>query len=508
MSASAADDQLTIYERSKPGRRAFVAPGLDVPEHALEDLIPARLRRAETPRLPEVSEPEIVRHYNRLSKRNFDLDTGFYPLGSCTMKHNPKLHERVAAFDGHARLHPLQDPRRAQGALELMWRLQESLAAIAGLPHVSLQPSAGSHGELAGVLLTRAFHEDRGETRTKVLTPDTAHGTNPATVTMAGYDVVKVGTDAAGNVDLDDLRAKATDDVACLMLTNPSTLGLFEHGIEEIARIVHDIGATLYYDGANLNAIMGICRPGDMGFDIVHFNLHKSFTQPHGGGGPGAGPIAVSDRIEPYLPRPQVVRRDAAESGNGAGAAQAAGPFFDLDYDRPKSIGRLRGFQGNYGVFVRSYAYIRSLGAPGLRDVSEVAVLNANYLLAKLRAEGVLQHLPVAYERICMHEFVLSGAPMKRDLKIRTLDLAKRLLDHGVHPPTVYFPLLVDEALLIEPTETETKETLDRFAHILVEILREAAEDPEIARTAPHTTPVRRLDEAAAARRPVVRQAL
>jgi glycine dehydrogenase subunit 2 len=503
MTANAADDQLTIYERSKPGRRAFVAPALDVPEHPLDDLIPARLRRPEGggARLPEVSEPEIVRHFNRLSKRNFDLDTGFYPLGSCTMKHNPKLHERVAALDGHARLHPLQDPRRAQGALELMWRLQESLSAIAGLPHVSLQPSAGSHGELAGVLLTRAFHEDHGETRTKVLTPDTAHGTNPATVTMAGYEVVKVGTDAQGNVDLDDLRAKADDDVACLMLTNPSTLGLFEHGIEEIARIVHDVGATLYYDGANLNAIMGICRPGDMGFDIVHFNLHKSFTQPHGGGGPGAGPIAVADRIEPFLPRPQVVRRtDDAPNG--------AEPFFDLDYDRPKSIGRLRGFQGNYGVFVRSYAYIRSLGAAGLRDVSEVAVLNANYLLARLRAEGVLEHLPVAYDRVCMHEFVLSGAPMKRELEIKTLDLAKRLLDHGVHPPTVYFPLLVDEALLIEPTETETKETLDHFAAIVAEILREAAEDPEIARTAPHTTPVRRLDEAAAARRPVVRQPL
>jgi glycine dehydrogenase subunit 2 len=497
----AADDELTIFDRSKPGRRAFVPPALDVPERPLDELIPAELRRPESARLPEVSEPEIVRHYNRLSKRNFDLDTGFYPLGSCTMKHNPKLHERVAALPGHARLHPLQRPEAAQGALELMWRLQRALGEISGLPHVSLQPSAGSHGELAGVLLTRAYHEDRGEHRTKILTPDTAHGTNPATVTMAGYELVKIGTDAYGNVDVDDLRAKATEDVACLMLTNPSTLGLFEPQIEEIARIVHSVGATLYYDGANLNAIMGICRPGDMGFDIVHFNLHKSFTQPHGGGGPGAGPIAVSDRIEPFLPRPHVVRRPAGE-------VRESTYTYELDYDRPKSIGRLRGFQGNYGVFVRSYAYICSLGAPGLREVSEVAVLNANYLLARLREEGVLDHLPVAYERLCMHEFVLSGAPMKRDLGIRTLDLAKRLLDHGVHPPTVYFPLIVDEALLIEPTETETRETLDRFASLIAEILREAAEDPEIARGAPYATPVRRLDEAGAARRPVLRQQL
>src|ERR1700679_1897578 len=302
--AGARDAQLTIFERSRAGRRAFAPPPLDVPRRSLDELLPDHLRRARPARLPEVSEPEIVRHYTRLSKRNFDLDSGFYPLGSCTMKHNPRLHERVAALPGHARLHPLQRPERAQGALELMWRLQSALGEISGMPHVSLQPSAGSHGELAGVLLTRAYHEDRGERRTKVLTPDTAHGTNPATVTMAGYEVVKVGTDAHGNIDLDDLRAKATEDVACLMLTNPSTLGLFEPGVAEIAEIVHGVGATLYYDGANLNAIMGICRPGDMGFDIVHFNLHKSFTQPHGGGGPGAGPIAVSERIEPYLPRP------------------------------------------------------------------------------------------------------------------------------------------------------------------------------------------------------------
>jgi glycine dehydrogenase subunit 2 len=485
---------LTLLEKSRPGRRAFVAPALDVPERPLDELLPERLRRVEPPRLPEASEPEINRHFNGLSKKNFDLDTGFYPLGSCTMKHNPKLHEKVAALPGFARLHPAQDPRRAQGALELMWRLERALGALAGLPHVSLHPSAGSHGELAGVLLTRAYHEDRGEKRTKVLTPDTAHGTNPATVTMAGYEVVKVGTDERGGVDLDDLRAKAGEDVACLMLTNPNTLGVFDTNIEEIERIVHDAGSTLYYDGANLNAVMGISRPGDMGFDIVHFNLHKSFTQPHGGGGPGSGPIAVSERISPYLPKPIVARNDDGS--------------FDLEHDRPKSIGRLRGWQGNFGTFVRSYAYIRSLGAEGLRDASETAVLNANYLLARLKEDGVAEYLPVAFDRVCMHEFVLSGAPMKRELKIRTLDLAKRLLDFGYHPPTVYFPLLVDEALLVEPTETETKETLDAFADAIAEILREAAKDPEVVRTAPHTTPVRRLDEAGAAKRPRIRQAL
>jgi glycine dehydrogenase subunit 2 len=483
------DRARTIFEKSRPGRRAFVAPELDVPRR--DGLLPERLRRPEPAKLPEIAEPEIVRHYNRLSKRNFDVDTGFYPLGSCTMKHNPKLHERVAALPGNARLHPAQHPKRAQGALRLMWELQRALAEIAGLPHVSLQPSAGSQGELTGVLLTRAYHEEHGERRTKVLTPDTAHGTNPATVTMAGYELVKLGTNDRGDVDLDDLKAKLGDDVACLMLTNPNTLGLFEPKIEEIAHIVHDAGATLYYDGANLNAVMGRTRPGDMGFDIVHYNLHKTFTQPHGGGGPGAGPIAVSDRMEPFLPKPQVVRR---EPGNGAG------PVFDLDYDRPRSIGRLRGFQGNYGVFVRSYAYILSLGGDGLQEASETAVLNANYLLARLA-----EHIPPAYDRTCMHEFVLTGGPMKKKLGIRTFDLAKRLLDHGFHPPTVYFPLLVDEALLIEPTETETRETLDAFADTVAEIL---AEDPEVVRNAPYTTPVRRLDEAGAAKRPVLRQRL
>jgi len=485
---------VTIFQKGAPSRRAFTCPELDVPAVESAELLPARFRRSEPPALPEVSEPEIVRHYVGLSKRNFDLDSGFYPLGSCTMKHNPRLHERAAALPGHARLHPLQDADRAQGALELMFNLQGALSEISGLEHVCLAPSAGSHGELAGVLLSRAYHEAHDEVRRKVLTPDTAHGTNPATVTMAGLEVVKLATNDAGGVDLDDLREKADSDVACLMLTNPNTLGLFDPNIEEIAQIVHGVGATLYYDGANLNAVMGLSRPGDMGFDIVHFNLHKSFTQPHGGGGPGAGPIAASARIAPYLPRPLVVCR---EDGS-----------FDLDHDGASSIGRLRGFQGNYGVFVRSYAYIRSLGAAGLREVSEVAVLNANYLLARLRREGVAEYLPAAYDRLCMHEFVLSGAPMKQELKIRTLDLAKRLLDYGVHPPTVYFPLIVDEALLVEPTETETRETLDRFAEVIAEVLREARDDPEVARNAPYTTPVRRLDEAGAARRPVVRQPL
>ncbi|HEY5194558.1 MAG TPA: aminomethyl-transferring glycine dehydrogenase subunit GcvPB [Solirubrobacteraceae bacterium] len=527
------ESAVTIFERGAPGRRAFQCPDLDVPDVSLDELLPANLRRAEPPRLPEVTEPEIVRHYVRLSKRNFDLDSGFYPLGSCTMKHNPRLHERVAALPGHARLHPLQDPERAQGALELMWNLEQALSEISGLPHVCLQPSAGSHGELAGVLLTRAYHEARGETRHKVLTPDTAHGTNPATVTMAGFEVVKIATNPDGGVDLDDLRAKADSDVACLMLTNPNTLGLFDRNIQEIARIVHEVGATLYYDGANLNAVMGLSRPGDMGFDIVHFNLHKSFTQPHGGGGPGSGPIAVSARIEPFLPVPRIVRdangtfdllgsrpNGAAQPEGGSNGARSKGA------DTSSSIGRLRGFQGNYGCFVRSYAYICSLGAPGLKDASETAVLNANYLLARLRQLGVSEHLPLAFSSsnapspsgdgedgggaggLCLHEFVLSGGPMKRALKIKTLDLAKRLLDYGYHPPTVYFPLLVEEALMVEPTETETKETLDSFAEALAELLREAAEDPAIAQNAPYTTPVRRLDEVAAAKNPVIRQAL
>jgi glycine dehydrogenase subunit 2 len=511
-----ADRAVTIYEKSVSGRRAAQLPEAGVPERPLAELIPERLLRAGPPKLPEISEPEIVRHYNRISRRNFDIDTGFYPLGSCTMKHNPRLNERIAALPGHARLHPAQQPARAQGALELMWLLQDALAEITGLPHVSLQPSAGSHGELAGLLLTRAYHEDRGEQRHLVLAPDTSHGTNPASVTMAGYEVVKLATNADGGVEIEDLREKATDDVACLMLTNPNTLGVFDENIAEIAEIVHGVGGTLYYDGANLNAIMGHSRPGDMGFDIVHVNLHKSFSQPHGGGGPGAGPISVSERIEPFLPRPQVVRREGhttqphlpVPSPGGNGPTPPAEPSFDLDYDRPKSIGRLRGFQGNFGVFVRSYAYILSLGSDGLSEASETAVLNANYLLARLREGRAGKYLPLAFERHCMHEFVLSGRTAKKELGVQTLDIAKRLLDFSFHPPTVYFPLLVEEALMVEPTETETRESLDGFAAAIEQILAEAEQDPEIARQAPYTTPVRRLDETRASRKPVVRQPL
>ena len=490
----------TIFEKSVPGRRAAHLPqaGTGVTDQPISELIPPELLRDRPARLPEVSEHQIVRHYNALSRRNFDLDTNIYPLGSCTMKYNPKLNEKVASLNGFAGLHPATPPEDAQGALELMYLLQESLAEVCGLDEVSLQPAAGSQGELAGLLLTRAYHEDGGRNPTKVLTPDTAHGTNPASVSMAGYEVVKVATDEDGGVDLDDLKAKVDDDVACLMLTNPNTLGLFDPNITEIAALVHGVGGLLYYDGANLNAIMGQARPGDMGFDIVHVNLHKSFSQPHGGGGPGSGPIAVSAAVAPFLPVPQVVPVADPDGGTR----------FDLDYDRPKSIGRMRGFQGNFGVFVRSYAYILSLGGDGLSEASRAAVLNANYLLSRLSQGRAGKYLPVAFGDRCMHEFVLSGAPMKKELGIKTSDLAKRLLDFGVHPPTVYFPQLVDEALMIEPVETEPRESLDTFVEAIEQILEEAESDPGIAQGAPYETPVRRLDEVRASREPVVRQEL
>jgi glycine dehydrogenase subunit 2 len=472
-----------IYEKSEPGRRASAIPR---PEGLPEPHVPEELRRKEAPRLPEVHELGLVRHFTELSTRNFGIDNGFYPLGSCTMKYNPRINERLVGLPGFANLHPLQEEDGAQGALELMWRLQEILAEVTGLHAVSLQPAAGSQGELTGLMLVRAYFADRGENeqRRKVVIPDTAHGTNPASVTMAGYEVTPVKTDARGNVDVEDLRAKVDEHTACLMLTNPSTLGLFDENIEEVARIFHDAGALMYYDGANLNAVCGISRPGDMGFDIVHINLHKTFSQPHGGGGPGGGPIAVREMLEPFLPVPAVIRRDDGR--------------FGLDFDRPKTIGKVRGFTGPFGVFVRSYAFIRMFG-PRLREMSELAVLNANYMLARLRDA---YELP--FDRLCMHEVVLSARSLKREHGVTALDVAKRLMDYGFHPPTIYFPLVVPEALMIEPTETEAKETLDAFCDAMLEIAREAAEQPELLKEAPHDRPVRRLDEVRAVKQPVV----
>ena len=472
-----------IYEKSQAGRRASEIPR---PEGLPAAEVPAGLRRAEPPRLPELAEPEVLRHFTELSTRNFGIDTGFYPLGSCTMKYNPRVNERIVALPGFRDLHPLQEEDGAQGALELMWRLQEILAEVTGLDAVSLQPAAGSQGELTGLMLVRAYFDERGDTnRRKVVIPDTAHGTNPASVTMAGYEVTPVATDPRGNIDVDDLREKVDEETAALMLTNPSTLGLFDENIEEIASIVHEAGGTLYYDGANLNAIMGHCRPGDMGFDIVHVNLHKSFSQPHGGGGPGGGPIAVRKTLEPFLPVPAVIRRDDGS--------------FGLDYDRPQTIGKVRAFTGPFGVFVRSYAFIRSYG-PRLREMSEVAVLNANYLLARLK-----DAYDLPFDRHCMHEFVLSARTLKREHGITALDVAKRLMDYGFHPPTIYFPLIVPEALMVEPTETEPKEVLDAFCEAMLAIAREAAEEPELLKDAPHDRPVRRLDEVRAAKRAIVK---
>jgi glycine dehydrogenase subunit 2 len=471
-----------IFEKSQAGRRAG-----EIPRHELPPVqIPEELRRREAPRLPEIAEPEIVRHFTELSTRNFGIDTGFYPLGSCTMKYNPRVNERFAMLPGFRDLHPLQEEEAIQGALELMWRLQEALIEVSGLHACSLQPAAGSQGELTGLLLMRAYFADRGEAdrRDTIITADTAHGTNPASVTMAGYKLAKVETDARGNINLEHLRELVDERTAGLMLTNPSTLGLFDEHIEEIAAIFHEAGALLYYDGANLNAVCGISRPGDMGFDIVHINLHKTFSQPHGGGGPGGGPIVVRERLEPFLPVPAVVKEDDR---------------FRLDYDRPKSIGKVRGFSGPFGVFVRSYAYIRSYG-PRLREMSETAVLNANYLLARLR-----DTYDLPFDRLCMHEFVLSARTLKREHGISALDVAKRLMDYGFHPPTIYFPLVVPEALMIEPTETEAKETLDAFADAMIAIAGEARDDPEVVREAPHNRPVRRLDEVRAAKRPIVK---
>ncbi|WNF21685.1 aminomethyl-transferring glycine dehydrogenase subunit GcvPB [Mesobacillus jeotgali] len=479
------EDQPLIFELSTPGRVGYSLPEMDVPEADLSELLPKGFLREEEPELPEASELDIMRHYTALSKRNHGVDSGFYPLGSCTMKYNPKMNENVARFNGFAHLHPLQDESSVQGALELMYDLQEHLIEITGMDEVTLQPAAGAHGEWTGLMMIRAYHEANGDhNRTKVIVPDSAHGTNPASATVAGFETITVKSDENGLVDLEDLKKVVGEDTAALMLTNPNTLGLFEENILEMAEIVHGAGGKLYYDGANLNAVMSKARPGDMGFDVVHLNLHKTFTGPHGGGGPGSGPVGVKADLIPFLPKPIVTKQDGV---------------YKFDYDRPQSIGRVKPFYGNFGINVRAYTYIRTMGPDGLKAVTEYAVLNANYMMRRLA-----EYYDLPFNRHCKHEFVLSGKRQKK-LGVRTLDIAKRLLDFGYHPPTIYFPLNVEEAIMIEPTETESKETLDAFIDAMIQIAKEAEENPEIVQEAPHSTVIGRLDETTAARKPVLR---
>jgi glycine dehydrogenase subunit 2 len=468
----------TILDRSVAGRRAWSLPTLDVPEEPIS----AEHARAGRPALPEVGEVDLVRHYTGLAQMNYGLDTGMYPLGSCTMKYNPKVAESVAALPGFQRLHPLQPDTTAQGVLEVLWRLERALCEITGMARATLQPPAGACGEMTGLLLMRAYHEDHGDPRRRVIIPDSAHGTNPASVRLAGFEAVPVRSDARGLVDVGALAKLVDESVAGLMLTNPNTLGLFEEEIEEIAATIHGAGGLLYYDGANLNAILGRCRPGDMGFDIVHINTHKTFATPHGGGGPGAGPVGVRDGLVPYLPTPMVQRTDDGT--------------YVLEEGGDRSIGRMHGFHGNVGILVRAYSYVFLHGADGLRAVSELAALNANYL-----AHLVKEDFPLAHPDMRpMHEFVATAKPLREAGGVKAMDVAKRVIDLGFHPSTVYFPLVVEEAMMVEPTETESKSTLESFAEALRQAAREAREHPGVLREAPLTTPVRRLDEARAAR--------
>ncbi|WCK53338.1 aminomethyl-transferring glycine dehydrogenase subunit GcvPB [Aneurinibacillus sp. Ricciae_BoGa-3] len=477
-------EKALIFELSKPGRVGYNLPECDVPEIDIQEVIPAGTTRDIPAELPEISELQLMRHYTELSRRNHGVDSGFYPLGSCTMKYNPKINEDVARYAGFARIHPYQPEETVQGALQMMYELQQDLEEITGMDRVTLQPAAGAQGEWTGLMLIRAYHKNRGEQRTKVIVPDSAHGTNPASASVAGLETVTVKSDADGNVDVEELRKVVGPDTAALMLTNPNTLGLFEKNIVEIAEVVHEAGGLLYYDGANANAILGKARPGDMGFDVVHLNLHKTFTGPHGGGGPGSGPVGVKEALVPFLPKPLVVKD---------------GDTYRLDFDRPQSIGRVKAYYGNFGINVRAYTYIRTMGPEGLRLVSENAVLNANYMMRRLA-----QYYDLPFDRVCKHEFVLSGRRQKKQ-GVRTLDIAKRLLDFGYHPPTIYFPLIVEECLMIEPTETESKETLDEFIDVMIQIAKEAEETPEVVQEAPHNTVISRLDEVLAARKPILR---
>ena len=478
--------QPTIFELGRPGRGGGKIP--HPPKDAL-DRIPAAARRTKPPALPEMNELDVVRHYVNLSQLNYAVDTGFYPLGSCTMKFNPKLNEWAARLPGFANLHPLAPDAAAQGTLQMLFELERALAEIAGMRAVTLQPAAGAQGELTGILMVRAYHRARGDTaRDQVLVPDSSHGTNPATASMAGYTTVTIPSAEDGGVDLDAFRAALSPRTAAVMITNPSTLGLFEARIAELLEAVHSVGALAYMDGANLNAILGHFKPGEAGFDVMHFNVHKTFSTPHGGGGPGAGPVGVGETLLPYLPEPRVLRQS-----DGAYRLERVG-------ERPTSIGRMRSYAGNTGVLVRAYAYICAHGASGLREVSDDAVLAANYLMSRLAGTYDLPH-----DRACKHEFVASASTIKHRTGVRTLDIAKRLIDYGFHPPTIYFPLIVDEAMLIEPTETESVETLDAFADALIAIAAEADANPELVKSSPHSAPVRRLDEATAARQPNLR---
>jgi len=473
-----------IFELGSPESRCVEAAPLDVPLTSVDEMLGGYGRKV-APVLPNVTELEIMRHYTHLASMNFGVDSGMYPLGSCTMKYNPRINEDACRLPGFAGLHPYQPEETAQGALELMVGLSDALADISGLPGVSLQPAAGAHGELTTLMVFRAAHTAKGDPRKKVIIPDTAHGTNPASVTMCGYEAITIPSNEQGGVDLDALKAALDTDVAAFMLTNPNTVGLFDENILAITEAVHAVGAYAYCDGANLNAILGKARPGDMGFDGMHINLHKTFSTPHGGGGPGSGPICVTEELAPFLPGPLPVE---FEDGS-----------FGLGWPE-NTIGRVRAGYGNFGVMVRAYSYIVALGAEGLREVAEQAVLSANYLKVRLQ-----DTFDVPYGRTCMHEFVMSGGKQKRESGVRTLDMAKRLLDFGFHPPTIYFPHLVDEAMMIEPTETEPLEALDAFVDVMIRIAAEAASDPELVKGSPYSTPVRRLDEAGAARNPDLR---
>jgi glycine dehydrogenase subunit 2 len=481
-----------IFDLSSPGKCGVSLPEVDVPP---SDLPASLLRQDDLAEMPELSEPEVVRHFTRISQRNFCIDTGMYPLGSCTMKYNPKLNEEVARLPSFAAVHPLQDAALSQGVLRLMAELQYALAELSGFDAVSLQPAAGAQGELTGALVFRAYHLDRGDTeRTEILVPDAAHGTNPATAAMTGFTVIEVKSDARGNVDLEDLKRHLSPRTAGMMLTNPNTLGLFEEEVEEVSRLVHEAGGLMYCDGANFNAILGIVKPAHLGFDFMHYNLHKTFSTPHGGGGPGSGAVGCTKALAPYLPGPQVCRIEQTVPDQPMARPETR---YELGMP-PKSIGRVKTFHGNVGMLVRAWTYIRLLGATGLREVAQVSVLNANYLRSHLEAI-----YPPAVDRVCMHEVVLKGQ-LADAPEVRTLDIAKRLIDYHFHPPTVYFPLIVPEALMIEPTETESRQSLDRFVEAMRAIAREARENPDLLHAAPTTAPVRRLDEVGAARQPVL----